>query len=149
MSNDAISFHQLYTKYANDVYRFSFWLTGDAEEAKDITSETFVRLWTSKAETRHETVKAYLFTIARNLCLQNKRRRKRFVPLDEEMENKSGRPDRTADARLDLEDALNALKTLPEIDRAILVMKAEDELSYEGHRKVNRHFCRKCESENF
>ncbi len=131
MSKNAISFHQLYTKYANDVYRFSFWLTGDTEEAKDVTSETFVRLWTSQAETRHETVKAYLFTIARNLCLQNKRRKKRFIPLDEELQDKSGQSDRTAQDRLDLDDALNALQTLLEIDRAVLIMKAEDELSYE------------------
>lgn len=69
MNQDTVSFHQLYNQYAKDVYRFSFWLTGDADEAKDVTSETFVRVWTSTREIRVESVKAYLFTIARNLFL--------------------------------------------------------------------------------
>jgi Sigma-70 region 2 len=61
------TFHELYSRYAEDVYRFALWLTGNPDDAKDITSETFVRAWTAPEEPRMETVKAYLFTIARNL----------------------------------------------------------------------------------
>lgn len=43
VNHDTMSFQQLYGRYSEDVYRFSFWLTGDADEAKDITSETFAR----------------------------------------------------------------------------------------------------------
>jgi RNA polymerase sigma-70 factor, ECF subfamily len=57
------TFHELYSRYAADVYRFAHWLTGNPDDAKDITSETFVRAWTAPEEPRMETVKAYLFTI--------------------------------------------------------------------------------------
>lgn len=131
MNQDTISFHQLYNKHAKEVYRFSYWLTGNADEAKDITSETFVRVWTSSTEIRVESVKAYLFTIARNLFLQSKRRTKRLTSLDEEMKDTAIQPDRIAEVQSDLDETLKALQTLPDIDRAVLIMRAEEELSYE------------------
>src|SRR5215831_1092187 len=60
-------FHGLYERYANHVHRFALFLCDDPALADDITSETFVRAWTSPGPIREETVKAYLFTIARNL----------------------------------------------------------------------------------
>jgi len=35
-----LSFEELYIAYSPDVYRFACWLTGDAADAEDITSET-------------------------------------------------------------------------------------------------------------
>ena len=53
-------FQYLYETYATDVYRFAYWLCGDAVDAEDITSETFLRAWTHRATIRTETMKAYL-----------------------------------------------------------------------------------------
>ena len=131
MDQDAMSFQDLYKQYAKDVYRFSFWLSGDVAEAKDITSEVFVRAWTATSEIRNESVKAYLFAIARNQYLQNIRRKKKFSPIDDEMHDPSLQPDRAAEINSELEATLKALQTLPEIDRTVLIMRAQDELSYE------------------
>lgn len=76
-----LSFQDLYECYANDVYRFSLWLSGDSSEAEDITSETFIRAWVHRSTIRTETLKAYLFTIARNIFLGWQRKRKRQVVL--------------------------------------------------------------------
>ncbi len=131
MSQDAISFKQLYDQYAKDVYRFSYWLSGDAAEAKDMTSEAFVRVWTATSEIRNETVKGYLFAIARNQYLHNTRGRKKFAPIDDGMPDTSLQPDAAAEVRSELEATMKALQALPEIDRTILIMRAQDELSYE------------------
>jgi len=131
MNQNAISFRQIYDKYAKDVYRFSYWLSGDVAEAKDMTSEAFVRAWTATSEIRHESVKAYLFAIARNQYLQNKRNKKKFTAIDEAMQDTSFQPDKAAEVRSDLEETLKAMQTLPEIDRTVLIMRAQDELSYE------------------
>jgi RNA polymerase sigma-70 factor (ECF subfamily) len=77
------SFHDLYSRYARDVYRFAFYLTANPTLADDVTSETFVRVWTSPQPLRLATVKAYLLTIARNLCLMEARRTNRERELDE------------------------------------------------------------------
>ncbi|MHC4560444.1 MAG: RNA polymerase sigma factor [Planctomycetota bacterium] len=64
-----LTFKDLYETYAPDVYRFTLWLAGDSFEAEDNTSETFIRAWVRISSIRTETLKAYLFTIARNLYL--------------------------------------------------------------------------------
>ena len=131
MNQNTISFQQIYDEYAKDVYRFSYWLSGDVAEAKDMTSEAFVRAWTATLEIRHESVKAYLFAIARNQYLQNKRNKKKFTAIDEAMQDTSFQPDKAAEARSDLEETLKAMQTLSEIDRTVLIMRAQDEFSYE------------------
>ena len=62
-----MDFQELYDSYASDVYRFAFWLAGDKAEAEDVTSETFVRAWARREAIRTETLKAYLFKVARNV----------------------------------------------------------------------------------
>jgi len=131
VKQNTISFQQLYSQYADEVYRFSFWLTGDPDEAKDITSETFVRVWTAKSEPRIETVKAYLFAIARNLWLHDNRRKKKLVSFDEETCGTIAPPHKLVEAQLDLDAAVKVLQSLPEIDRTVFIMRVEDELSYE------------------
>jgi len=124
-------FSALYKKYAQDVFRFALYLSGERSEAEDITSETFVRAWTAPGEIRTETVKAYLFAIARNLFLQKLRRKKRRVELDEDLQDAQPGPQVQAEDKAELEAVLAGLQKLPEIDRAALLMRAFDDMPYE------------------
>ncbi len=121
----------LYRQHARDVYRFALFLSGDAALAEDIVSETFVRLWHARARVDLTTVRAYLFAIARNLFLQDRRRRRPAVLLDDEAADVRPGPEVRALARSELQAVLAALQTLPEIDRAAVSMRAEDALPYE------------------
>ncbi|MFZ0827351.1 MAG: RNA polymerase sigma factor [Verrucomicrobiia bacterium] len=125
------TFHELYSRHADDVYRFAHWLTGNPHDARDITSETFVRAWTSPEEPRMETVKAYLFTIARNLHRKQWRRRSSFEALEEAMPDPAAQPDEAAANQDEIRRARAAIRALPEIDRTVLLLRAEQELSYE------------------
>jgi len=87
-----MDFSALYKKYSPDVFRFSLYLSGDRGEAEDITSETFVRAWTSPEPIEMATVKGYLFTIARNLFLQGLRKKFRHVALDDELLDSQANP---------------------------------------------------------
>lgn len=124
-------FSALYKKYAPDVYRFALYLSGERGEAEDITSETFVRAWTSPEPIRMATVKGYLFTIARNLFLQRLRKKSRHVELSEELRDSQPSPQAQAEQKAELRAVLARLKKLPEIDRAALLMRAFDEMPYE------------------
>jgi RNA polymerase sigma-70 factor (ECF subfamily) len=130
MNETNMTFHTLYKQYAKDVYRFAYWLTGNEDEAKDITSETFFRAWTAKTEPHTETVKAYLFTITRNLFLKNRYRKNRFSEINEEFTDRTIKPDEQAEINSYLVQVMKALQQLPEIDKSILIMRAEDEMSY-------------------
>lgn len=124
-------FAALYAKYAQDVYHFALYLSGERGEAEDITSETFVRAWASAETIRVATVRAYLFTIARNLFLQGLRKKSRHVALDENLRDPKASPYAQAEQKAELRAVLAKLQTLPEIDRAALLMRAFDEMPYE------------------
>lgn len=125
------TFHDLYVRYAPDVYRFALWLSGNPAEADDITSETFVRAWAGRSKIRTETVKAYLFTIARNLFLQQQRQQKRQVGLEQAAEiAASQRTSEAVEQRQDWEEMVQLLQNLPESDRAALILRAQYEMPY-------------------
>jgi RNA polymerase sigma-70 factor, ECF subfamily len=131
VSRRSTTFHELYQRYSADVYRFAHWLTGNPEDARDITSETFARVWAASEEPRMDSVKAYLFAIARNLHRKQWRRSSRHEALDDAMPDPAARPDEVAGNHDEFRRSLAAVQALPENDRAILLLRAEDEMSYE------------------
>jgi len=129
VENEAAGFHELWSRYARDVKRFAYHLSGDAALAEDVVSETFLRAWTTRGRIEISTVKGYLFTIARNLVFQEMRGRKRQVGLDWDV----GIQDRVGpelEAREELKQVQTALAGLPELERSALLMRAEG-LTYE------------------
>ena len=104
-----INLHELYKKYAKDVYQFILWLAGNNQDAEDITSETFMRAWMSKSTIKTETVKAYLFTIARNLYLQKIRNKKEIIEVDESIHDNNPGPGRITEAKSELQVTLKAI----------------------------------------
>jgi RNA polymerase sigma-70 factor (ECF subfamily) len=125
-----INFHQLYESYAADVYRFAYWLAGDSTEAEDITSETFIRAWVKHSTIRTETLKAYLFTIARNLYLEGQRNTHQQISLEDFYADPSPNPEQVVETHLEIRSIRNFLQTLPEIDRTAFIMRVQNELPY-------------------
>jgi len=124
-------FSALYKRYAPDVFRFALYLSGDRSQAEDITSETFVRAWTSSVPIKVATVKGYLFTIARNLFLHGLREKSHQVELDSELPDSQPSPYVQAEQRETLHALLAGLQELQEVDRAALLMRALDDMPYE------------------
>lgn len=59
---------ELYTAYATDVLRFCYFYLGDRSRAEDIMQDTFLRLYEKKPALAVGAEKAWLFTVALNLC---------------------------------------------------------------------------------
>ena len=131
-----INFQDLYESYVPEVYRFTLWLTGDSSEAEDITSETFIRAWANNSKIRTETLKAYLFTISRNIYLEHLRKRKRQAVLEDIHPDPAPGPDKRTESQLKLEKVQRILQTLPEIDRAAFVLRVQHELPYDEIARV-------------
>ncbi len=123
-------FEQLYEDYQQDIFRFSFWLCGQTDEAKDITAETFFRMWTAKSDLQAETVKGYLLTIARNIYLQGRRKHKQQVELESEIIDPAPNTEDIVVSQAELKMVITKLKGLSEIDRTVLFMKTYEGLSY-------------------
>lgn len=126
-----IDFRALYESYAPHVRRFALFLCGNEALADDITSDTFVRAWTAPGAIRQETVKAYLFTIARNLYHDSLRHARRHTVLDKAMPDGQVSAPKQIEIRSELSFVLAAMQELPEVDRAAVLMRAQEEMSYE------------------
>jgi RNA polymerase sigma-70 factor (ECF subfamily) len=77
------------------------------------------------------TVRGYLFTIVRHLFLKQRQAESRRAPLDADTIDDRPGPADLAQSHSELRVVLAALDQLPEIDRAAVLMRADDGLSYE------------------
>ncbi len=122
--------HQIYQQYAPAVYQFALGLSGDHAWADDLVAETFVRALVSPNPIREATVKGYLFTITRNLYLQQLRKDRRRVALDDNNASNTPGPESVLQNQETIQNLLVALQQLSDLDRTILLMRAHHELSY-------------------
>jgi RNA polymerase sigma-70 factor (ECF subfamily) len=103
---DPAAFGKLYQQYVQPIYRYIFSRVGNAREAEDITSQTFMAAYESLGRYRERGLfSAWLFRIARSKINDHFRRHRPEVELE------------VACQILDREDALGALIRAEELSR--------------------------------
>jgi len=125
-----MTFEESYKLYSRDVWRYSYFLCGDRALADDITSESFVRLWSTSRDLRGLTLRSYLFTIARNLYIDMKRKNVITLELDEQMTAHSEPVDEKIHQSIQLRKVLELIKQLDGEDQAALLMRMQDDMSF-------------------
>lgn len=131
-----LTFEELFISYSPDVYRFSVWLCGNTADAEDIAAETFARAWLNFSTIRTETLKGYLFTIARNLYLESLRKQRRHEELTDSHPDSTPAMDKSFENQTELDEIRATLLTLPEADRSAFVLRVQYDLSYEEIARV-------------
>lgn len=69
---------QLFRRYGREIYRYLQGLCQSPETAEDLTQETFYKAILSLPDS-HTNVRAWLYTVARNLCMDYFRRTPQFA----------------------------------------------------------------------
>lgn len=83
LEGDDRAFEVLIRRYLKYVYNFIARRIGDRKEAEDLTQEVFLRVWKNlKSFDREKSFRPWLFSIARNICIDYFRRRKAALPTD-------------------------------------------------------------------
>ena len=124
------AFRLIYERYYKDVLRFALFLTGDQARADDLVSETFLRAWLARDRIHQDTVKAYLLTIARNLDRDHFRASRRFVELQDTVEDGAPSVEAQAEHRSTLQDVRARLRRVARGDRRALMLFVFKEMSY-------------------
>jgi RNA polymerase sigma-70 factor (ECF subfamily) len=114
------AFEQVVRAYANDLFRYLYWLCRDRALAEDLVQETFSRAWSAWEGQRDEkAVKAWLFTIARNEHARLYERKRPEVDEEAELDSLAAAP-RDPGLALDLRKAFGRL---PESLRDALLLQ--------------------------
>jgi RNA polymerase sigma-70 factor (ECF subfamily) len=142
----ASAFRELVESTHERVFRLAAALTGDRDEAADVTQETYLRAWERKDELADPSaVSGWLFRIVRNVAHDRRgswwMRSRIRLPLDradpERATSHPGEPAADADAHAALEAAESAgqvqraLRRLPEKHRVVLQLREVEGLAYE------------------
>lgn len=124
------------------VYRLAYRLTGNRQDAEDLTQEVFVRVFRSLANFQPGTLDGWLHRITTNLFLDQARRRSRirFDGMTEETQSRlpsnGPGPERSFEFNnLDV-DIARALEELPPDFRAAVVLCDLEGLSYDEVARV-------------
>lgn len=126
-----------------NVYRFAFYLTGDAEDADDLVQETYARAYAHRSQYEIGTnCVAWLRTICRNLFLRQRARTAREPAVtDPELEAlaamavhtaaRASGIDETQFGTPDIRDALvRGLRTMPEFYRVAVMLVDIEGMNY-------------------
>ena len=129
------SLDELYRTYAEQLYYFLLKLSGSPTAAEDLVQETFVRATISLHQVEGSSARAWLYKVARNVYLDEWRRRKRWswVPFfqDTEMISPYGVPEEEMDRVEESQMLAELLYRLPENYRSIIHLREIEEMSYE------------------
>jgi RNA polymerase sigma-70 factor (ECF subfamily) len=148
---DTGAFTELVEKYKQPVMNVIYRTLRDATEAEDLAQNVFVQVY--KSAHRYEIsarFSTWLFTIARNLCLNELRRRSRHPAesLDAGRAEDEEQPLRQFEDKKNFTPPENllqgelaqkieaALAELPENQRTAILLCRQDELSYEEISKI-------------
>lgn len=122
MSDDAILLRELHDAHGPELWRYVVRLTGDRELAADVVQETLFRAWRrpSVLDGNGESTRAWLFAVARNLVIDDRRSARHRHERTTEVLPETVAADRT-DAVLDAWLVSDALAELSEAHRAVVV----------------------------
>lgn len=139
-AGDEFAFVTLYNRHKGAVYAFTSKMLLDRQAAQDVTQETFIRVYENRDRLqRTGAFKSWLFTIARNQCLNYLRRTNRLQPLDDEVPVPVGEG---AGAQLERKEAIDlvngVLERLKPDYREIIVLREYQNLNYEEIAAVTR-----------
>ena len=144
LQGDVNAFEKLVTEYEKAVYAIALRMTGNAEDAADMTQETFIKAYNSLQAFRGDSkFSVWLYRIASNVCLDFLRSRSRKPTVSLSVEDDEGEEteldiaDESQSPELLLERGLTrdavrrGLEALPPDYRQILLLREIQGLSYE------------------
>jgi RNA polymerase sigma-70 factor (ECF subfamily) len=134
-SGDASAFRQIYDRHAPAVHRFVGHVLADRAAADEATQETFVRAHSRLPHMREgDKLLPWLLGIARNVCMETRRKARRTEPVDDEkLDDRAGaavNPETLLLAREADTLLARALMHVPEERRAALLLQMDHGLAY-------------------
>lgn len=125
-------FKDVFDEHYGYIRNYLYYLSGDIALAEDLTQDVFVTLWEEQRKIRQTAVRAFLFTVAKNLYFKHHRRQNiRFnfaSTLNQEHDQES--PEFILEMKEFDKKVQLALAGIPEKTRAVFLMSRIDKMTY-------------------
>lgn len=121
-------YNQCVDEHADGLYRFILKNMRDEEEARDIVQDSFEKMWRNIENIDGKKSKSYLFTTGYHTMIDRIRKQKHQGESDEYSEDLLSHTDQYSDLKSVLQ---GALKSLPEIQSAVITLRDLEGYSYE------------------
>lgn len=120
-------------EYEKPLLRYAAHITGDAERARDIVQDTFLKLCLQKPARIQDHLAQWLYTVCRNRALDVLRKDKKMTGIgDARPEARSGPEFQHAlEKEEQLSEVLAILANLPANQQEVLRLKFQGDLSYQ------------------
>jgi len=124
---DTRAYNRCVDAYSDRLFRFIVKSEGDAERAKDIVQDAYLKLWQSHESLEESKAKSWLFTTGYRIMVDGIRRAKKMTRMDEEIHER-GHNEQWSD----VQELLHAaLAELPEIQRQVILLRDYEGYSYD------------------
>ena len=138
LNGDKTGLRMIYDAYLPYIYQIILGVVGRREDAEDIASEFFIKLWQNAGSYKKGNGhRGYLATIARNMSIDFLRKHKR-EQLESFMQEEEDVPVKEYDSGTNVEEQViedislrDALNTLKEPERIIVDMKILSEMTFQ------------------
>jgi RNA polymerase sigma-70 factor (ECF subfamily) len=126
------AFLAAYDEYNDAIFRFCLVKTRNRDVALDITQDTFTKTWEYLADGKKvDNIRAFLYQVARNLIIDNSRKKKSLsldAALEEGQDFGVDTQERTENI-IDGKKSVELLDQLKDKDRDVLVMRFIEDMS--------------------
>ena len=119
-------------RHESHLVRYATWILGDAERAREVVQETFLRLCKEQPARIGDHLAQWLFTVCRNLAFDVRKKENRMIPLTEPetITAVHDRPGASLEREETMSQVLCIMETLPKNQREVLRLKFQCDLSY-------------------
>jgi len=119
-----MDFEEIYSLYSPQIFRVCMGYVNDAEQAKDLTQETFISVWKNLSTFRNESkISTWIFRIATNNCLRAIEKNSRVTKVELPF-NLPAIHEETQEEKLTF--LYKAIGELEEMERIIISLVLED-----------------------
>ena len=136
---DRTAYEHIFLQYKDMVYNVAYGMLSDVEDAEDMTQEVFLHIFEKIKQFRFKSsFSTWLYRIVVNMCLNERRKRKKrgsnadeLKERYEQMRPSVDTPENELLKKEQLSQAQQALSTLKDAHRTILVLREIEGLSYD------------------
>lgn len=141
---DPEAFSQIYDLYVTPIYRFIYFKVATRQDAEDLTSEVFLRIWqyVTESEEEIENLRALIYKTARNLVIDSYRRKSKNVYTQDYEVLSEIKDDRQQsflsqiETKLEVKSIEKVLRQMKDDYREIIILRYLEELSISEIAKI-------------